>query len=137
VTEESDLVAAVAALTSSAAELSTRLEVQEQLVRRIEEQRRGLHATRIALVVTIVGLILDLGLTGAFGVLYRQVSENQQNIVSVQQRTSTDILCPLYQAFALGIKSNPTPTGLTPEQQQFRQNAGATITAGLGKLGCK
>jgi hypothetical protein len=130
-------VAAVAALTASAGELSGRLDVQEELVRRMEQQRRGLHSTRIVLGVTIVGLAADLLLTIAFGLLFHQVDENQHSIQTVQQHTSTDILCPLYEALAMGLKANPNPTGLSPAQSQFRQSAANTVTAGLGQLGCK
>ncbi len=136
-TDQTDLVSAVSALTASAGELSGRLDVQESLVQRIDQQRRGLHSTRIALAVTIIGLALDLGLTIAFGALFHQVSSNEHSIQAVQQRTSTEILCPLYEVVAQSIKANPTPAGLTPAQAELRAHAATVIIEGLGKLGCQ
>lgn len=116
-------------LTKSVGELSTRLDMQEELLTRIDDQRKGLNTTRI-----VMGFMLLLLVAGAF--LYRQVEANTRDVRDVQRRTSVEVLCPLYTVFALSIKANPTPTNLTPEQAAVRQQAGDTITAGLQKLGC-
>lgn len=128
-TDQSELIRAVSDLTKSVGELSERLDMQEKLLTRIEAQRRGLNTTRIAVGFTLLLIV-------AVGFLYRQVDANTRDVRDVQRRTSTEVLCPLYEVFALSIKANPNPAGLTPEQAAVRQQAGDTITAGLQKLGC-
>jgi hypothetical protein len=134
--DQTELISAVEALTKSVGKLSDRLDVQEALLDRFEAQRRGLRSTRVALAFTAFGLSLDLVLTVMFGLLYQQVNANTHQVQSVQARTSAEILCPLYQVFALSIKINPVPTNYTPEQLDLRQHAADTILAGLEKLGC-
>jgi len=134
--DQSELLAAVSALTDSVGELSRRLDVQEELVHRIEAQRRGLHSTRIVLGCAVVGLILDLVLTLGFGLLFQRVDENSLQVREVQQRTSTQILCPLYEVIATSIKTDPSPPNLTPDELQVRHDAGNVIANGLKTLGC-
>lgn len=124
-----NLTRAVETLNTSVAELTKRFDVQEKVIEDLNNQRRGLHSTRVALAVGAVVVILNLGLSAGGVFLYMQVR-------GVQERTSSEVLCPLYTVFALSIKANPNPAGLTPEQARVRQQAGDTITAGLSKLGC-
>ncbi|MEV6555858.1 hypothetical protein AB0M22_09090 [Nocardia sp. NPDC051756] len=135
-TDQSELIAAVGNLTESVGALSTRLDTHEGLLTRIEEQRKetdaqrkGLNTTRIA--VGFMGLVLIAG-----GFLYRQVDTNTRDVREVQQRTSTEILCPLYQFLALSLKANPPSPVASAEQVKLRETAANTITAGLDKLGC-
>lgn len=144
------LTAAVNDLIVSVASLTNRLDVYQEVLERIdqqsqdiEQQRQGLHLTRVILSVAIVAIVLSLGLSVGGVYLYRQVETNQrqsetnqQQIAAVQQRTSTEILCPLYTVFATSIKINPPNPNLTPEQANARQAAADTILAGLNKLGC-
>lgn len=131
-----NLTRAVDALNASVAELSARLDVQERVLLEQERQRKGLHSTRVVLVGLAFGIILDLVLTVAVGILYRQVDANQHQVQAIQSRTSSEILCPLYTVFATSIKVNPPSSNLTPEQAQARRDAADTILAGLTKLGC-
>lgn len=130
------LTAAVKALNVTVSELSRRLDVQEEIAQQLDENRSGLHTVRVVLVVLGVVLAMNLGLVGGFGLLYHQVDSNQREIRAVQERTSVEILCPLYQVFALSIKVNPPPPNYNAEQLELRQHAADTILAGLDKLGC-
>lgn len=131
-----NLTRAVETLNESVAELTKRFALMEQVVEDQKEQRRGLHSTRIYLGVGAVAIVLCLGLSVGFGFLFYQVEHNQREIQAVQQRTSSEILCPLYEVFATSIKVNPTNPNLTPDQAKLRQDAADTILAGLSKLGC-
>ena len=141
--DQTELVSAVEALTEAVGELSDRLDVQQgvlgqqkRMIADIEKQRSGLHSTRIVLSAAVFGIILDLGLTVGFGLLYRQVDANTREVQKVQARTSSEILCPLYEVFATSIKVNPPNPNLSPEQARARHEAADTILAGLDKLGC-
>jgi uncharacterized protein HemX len=116
--------------------LTERFVLLEKVVEDLNEQRRGLHSTRIYLGIGAVALVLCLGLSIGVGFLFVQVERNQHEIQAVQQRTSSEILCPLYTVFATSIKANPPNPNLTPDQAKMRQEAADTILSGLNKLGC-
>lgn len=134
--DTADLTAAVQTLTESVGELSKRADTQQQVIDELKHQRRDIRATRIVLGVAMLGIVLEMGLTVGGILLYRQVDVTQHQIQQVQERTSAEILCPLYLVFATSIKVNPPNPNLTPEQTKFRQDAADTILSGLEKLGC-
>ena|SRR6266542_1398584 len=127
--EPVDLYTVIGELRDSIRELAKRFEIQEEVISELRVNRRGLYA--ISLAVACIGVCLVGG-----GYLYYQVASAQKNIQTVQDRTSTEILCPLYQTLAQAIRANPSPPGLTAEQIELRQHAAVTITNGLAKLGC-
>jgi hypothetical protein len=124
-----ELVAAVNNLNATVAELSKRADTQQKVLDRIAEVAADNRRNRI-------GLVVLLALIGLVGWLFVRVEATTRELREVQQRTSSEILCPLYQVFALSIKANPPSPNLTPEQAQMRQNAANTILSGLDKLGC-
>ncbi len=141
--DQTQLVSAVEELTAAVSVLSERADTQQHVIDELEEQRKsletqqkGLHSTRMVLSAAVFGIVLDLGLTVGGALLYQQVDTNQREIRQVQQRTSTEILCPLYEVFATSIKVNPPNPNLTPEQAKARRDAADTILSGLDKLGC-
>lgn len=127
------LVAAVETLTAAVGDLREELAVQQGVVNAIKKQGRDIRSTRIA--VWSAAVVVAVFLTG-FGFLYHQVDRNQDQLQGVQARTSTEILCPLYQVLAVSIKVNPPNPTLTAEQAEARQHAADTILGGLDKLGC-
>lgn len=134
--DTADLTAAVESLTGSVGELAARSKTQQLVIDELKRQRKDLHSTKIVLAAAIAGIVLDLGLTIGGVLLYRQVDTNQHQIQQVQERTSAEILCPLFIVFATSIKVNPPSPNLTPEQAKVRQDAADTILSGLSKLGC-
>lgn len=130
------LTAAVEDLVESVKSLTERSDTQQKVIDELKEQRQSLHNTRMVVFAAIIGVVLDLGLTVGGVLLYRQVDANQHQIQAVQARTSTEILCPLYQVFALSIKVNPPPPNYSQVQLELRQHAADTILSGLDKLGC-
>lgn len=118
-------------------ELSGRVNTQQKIVDALKKQGRDIHRTGVFLSLAGLGIILDLALTIGFGFLYHQVDVNQNQLREVQARTSTEILCPLYEFFALSLKVNPPPPTATDEQIQLRKTAGDTISRGLTTLGCQ
>lgn len=131
-----NLTRAVVTLNESVAVLTERFVLLEKVVEDLNEQRRGLHSTRIYLAALAAVLALCLALVGGFGFLFYRLEQAQGEIKAVQQRTSSEILCPLYTVFATSIKVNPPNPNLTPEQAKTRQEAADTILSGLDKLGC-
>ena len=134
--DEAELAASVDTLTTEVRGLNDRINTQQTVIDALRKHTRDIHSTRILLAAAIFGIILTLGLTAAFGRLYAQVETNQNEIRQVQGRTSTEILCPLYEWFALSLRVNPPPATATPEQVQLRQSASDTINRGLSTLGC-
>ena len=67
--------------------------------------------------------------------LYQQQDQNTQHINDIQQRTSAEILCPLYGIFLNSIEANPVPPNQTQAQLDFRKNAADTIKRGYETLG--
>lgn len=144
------LTAAVETLTESVKELSTQVDLQHAVIKELKthqqeitKQQRGLHSTRIVVAAASIVVLLNFVLTiGGVGLYQRvvanqhQIQANQNEIQQVQQRTSSEILCPLYLVFATGIKMNPPSPNLTPDQAKARQDLANTILSGLDKLGC-
>ncbi|WP_280393027.1 hypothetical protein [Nocardia wallacei] len=127
------LVEAVETLTRAVGELRKELAVQQGVVNAIKKQGRDIRSTRIT--VWSAAVVVTVFLAG-FGFLYHQVDRNQDQLQAVQARTSTEILCPLYQVLAVSIKVNPPSPNLNPEQVEARRRAADTILGGLDKLGC-
>lgn len=127
------LVEAVETLTAAVGELRGELAVQQGVVNAIKKQGRVIRSTRIT--VWSAAVVVTVFLAG-FGFLYHQVDRNQDQLQAVQARTSTEILCPLYQVLAVSIKVNPPSPNLTSEQIEARRHAADTILGGLDKLGC-
>ncbi len=107
--------------------------MQQGVVNAIKKQGRDIRSTRIT--VWSAAVVVTVFLAG-FGFLYHQVDRNQDQLQAVQARTSTEILCPLYQVLAVSIKVNPPSPNLNPEQVEARRRAADTILGGLDKLGC-
>ncbi|WP_280319828.1 hypothetical protein [Nocardia wallacei] len=127
------LIEAVETLTAAVGELRKELAVQQGVVNAIKKQGRDIRSTRIT--VWSAAVVVTVFLAG-FGFLYHQVDRNQDQLQAVQARTSTEILCPLYQVLAVSIKVNPPSPNLNPEQVEARRRAADTILGGLDKLGC-
>lgn len=155
--DQTQLRRSVEALTAEVATLSERADTQQHVIDELEAQRQslqkqaeglrkqqeGLHSTRVWLFAAISAIAFVLAVTVGGVFLYRQADANQQQLQDnqhqlelVQQRTSTEILCPLYEVFATSIKVNPPNPNLTPEQAKARREAADTILSGLDKLGC-
>lgn len=134
--EIEDLVSAVAGLQTVAEALAKRSEVQDKLLKRIEKLSADTHRNKVGIRIGTAGVVLAL-LVGCFAIvqsvrlntLYHQVQE-------VQTRTSTEVLCPLYQLFALSITVNQVPPNYTEEQKKLRQQFADAMKTGLVKLGC-
>ncbi|MCC3333605.1 hypothetical protein [Nocardia abscessus] len=131
-----ELVTAVDRLRQVVTELSERAETQQRVLDRLDRVSTDTRMNRIGLKVATVGVAFNLALTGIVGWLFVRVEHTTREVRDVQSRTSTEILCPLYQVFAVSIKVNPPSPNLTPEQTKFRQEAADTILAGYDKLGC-
>lgn len=131
------LTAEVSALTIAVRELSGRVDTQQQLIDAIKKQAREIHATRMFLGATAFSVCIAIALAVGFGFLSHQVETQQHQLQQVQARTSTEILCPLYEFFALSLRVNAPPPTATDEQIQLRKTAADTIARGLTTLGCQ
>jgi len=125
-----DLIESSRAVVDAVGTLGDRVDShQTQISGNVQRLRR-------TLAVTICGLLLDMSLTVFGTYLFVEQRVISDNLQSIQARTSTEILCPLYEVFAESIKAMPTLPGLTPDEVQIRKDAANTISTGLTTLGC-
>lgn len=68
----------------------------ESLANKLTKQVKGF---KVLLVWTSIGLLLDLTLSVLFVLLFHKSDTNSNRIDEVQQKTSTEVLCPLYDLF--------------------------------------
>lgn len=99
--------------------------------------------TRKIVVLTIAGLVLDVLLSIILGFLIRdsqqaddQINANARSIERIQDRTSNEVLCPLYTLFAAALVKPPPPDS-TPEQIQQYNQFRDVINHGLDTLDCR
>lgn len=141
--EVDDLVRAVDGLRQVADELAERSDIQDKVLQRIEGLARGQEdlitygrRNRLGIQIGIIGVVLSLAAGGfAINLAFRLNSTTAQ-LQTVQNRTSTEVLCPLYQLFALSLTTNPVPPNYTAEQLELRKRYEVSIKDGLNKLGC-
>jgi hypothetical protein len=130
------LAESVDGLQRVAAELLNRSSAQDLVLKRIEAVANDNRKNRIGLQIGTVGIILSLAV-GAFAIyLFVRLNATTHQVQQVQDRTSSEILCPLWAVFALSIKTNPPPVNYTAEQLELRQHAADAILSGMSKLGC-
>lgn len=106
------------------------------LARRSDVQEESLKRNRMVLRIALVGLALDLALTVVCAALFAKADTNSEQIQSVQDRTSSEVLCPLYQVFLDSMRINTPPANQTPEQAEFRAESMRTIQHGYDILKC-
>ena len=80
---------------------------------------------KILTTTAIVILVIALG----------NAKDQQNQIEEIQDRTTNEVLCPLYQLFEQ-VGKRPAPPGTTPEQKVQRQKDFANIAAQAEALGC-
>src|SRR5690349_10645750 len=96
-------------------------------------QARQLSRMRRMLVWTAVGLLFDLGLSGVGGVLYLQVHDNARQLQSVNERVSSQALCPLYDVL---LRSwNPESPAAKADPAEYDRDF-AVIERGAQVMGC-
>ncbi|WP_159840224.1 hypothetical protein [Nocardia sp. CY41] len=127
--DQTKLVEAVDALTSEVGTLSQRADTTQKVLERIEKVAADNRRNRVGMAVLLV-------LIGLIVYLFFRLEATTREVREVQERTSSEILCPLYEVFATSIKVNPPNPNLTPDQAKARQHAADTILAGLDTLGC-
>lgn len=123
------VVSTMDSLRASVESLAGRMQVQEEFAERLRSGERRGRNNRIAVTIALTGLLLGLW-------LYHRVDVATRDLKVVQARTSTEILCPLYELFAVSLRVTPAPPAMTPDQVQLRERAGDTIARGLRTLGC-
>lgn len=119
--------AQVAGIEKSVGELAV---ATGELTRRQAAQIRRL---RRATAITVIGLTLDLLLTVLGGLLMYRTSHNSARIDHLQQRTSTEALCPLYDLFLDSY--NPTGPTAAADPAGYERNFDV-IEQGARALGC-
>lgn len=130
-------------LTASADALAASSKAQDKVLKRIEALAKDQEAltaygrrNRVSIQVGVIGLAMSLA-AGGFAInLAFRLSDTTNQLQTVQTRTSTEVLCPLFQLFALSLTTNPVPPNYTPEQLGLRRRYETSINDGLSKLGC-
>lgn len=131
-------------LIGAVQEMSKRLNTTESMQRELATQQEELKRTQervsqqkginIALGLSI---ILDIVLSVAIGFGYVSIDNNADQITTVQERTSDQVLCPLYELFITSLKNPPRPELVdTPEERKQRKEAKRTILASYAVLEC-
>jgi hypothetical protein len=137
--EIEELVAAVNGLQQVAQELRDRSDVQDKVLARLDKLTRYGQTNRKGVVVATAAVALSL-IVGGFAVyLDTRLTATTHQLQQVQARTSVEVLCPLYQVFALSLQVNAAPSNYTPAQIDVRRRATEAIVGpngGLAKLGC-
>jgi hypothetical protein len=97
-------------------------------------QAKQIKRTSRALRWTIVGLAVDIILTVVISLTVGQQRQNTADIASIQERSSTEALCPMYDVF-LDLYNPNSPGALQDPALYERQFA--TFEAGARALRCK
>lgn len=111
--------------------------LSEQVVRLSDallELSRRVRRSRVMILTVIVGFILDIALTVTLTIVAVEQNNNTEAIHNIQDRTSQQVLCPLYQIF-LNARSDQAravyPQGTAAYDKAFNQ-----IQHGYNVLGC-
>ncbi|HEX5525179.1 MAG TPA: hypothetical protein VFX53_17170 [Pedococcus sp.] len=94
------------------------------------------HIKRV-MTATVVGLILVLVLAVVSVFLIANQRAVNARLSEVQDRTSNQVLCPLYETFRTLENRAVTSTQITEEERQQRREAYAVINQGYAALGCR
>lgn len=134
--ETAQLIAAVNGLQEAVTDLSKRADTTQEVLERIERLAGDTRRNRVGIQVGTIAIVLSL-VVGSFAVyLFTRVNTYAHQVQQVQDRTSSEILCPLFIILNLSIQVNPAPSTMTPEQAEVRKRAGTTIATALKTLGC-
>lgn len=132
--QERSLAARAEVLTRSVQTLSTSVAQLAESQARIKKVMRW----------TLIGLALDLVFTVVAGVLFNsqrltndRVAETNQRIEQVQNRTSNEVLCPLYRLFIAFEPRAVDNPAFSPEEREQRRAAYVVIHQGYDTLGCR
>lgn len=117
-----ELSGVVADLGDSIAELTARTENAE------DRQRRSRNVIRLAVVGVVVNLALLVAVVWGF--------RNQVQLSAAQERTSSEVLCPLYQIL-IGSYNQAARDSMAPAQQAKYDGAFAVIRQGATVLHCR
>jgi hypothetical protein len=96
-------------------------------------QAEQIRKMRRAVVLTVVGLVLDLFLTVGGAVLVVQEAANSDRIVAVQKRTSNEAFCPLYSRLLDSYNKDSATAKLDPAAYE---RSIVAIESGARALGC-
>lgn len=111
-----------------------------ELTKRVDEYQtitvKTMSNYKTMLSVVAGGVVLIFCLLGLGAYLVKTQDDNTQRINELQERTSSEVLCPLYGLLINSINANPEPSNLTPDQIKFRQDAAQTFKKGYQELRC-
>jgi len=141
--EARGFVDAIESLRGAVQELATKSDAQQAVIERVENvaldtnhNRKVLRIALFGLIFTIVGFVFDSTLTG-FGVhLFRRVNSNTNTVQEIQDRTSNQVLCPLYKLLTVAIAEQPLPAEETPAQTALRLSSVRVVQSGSLALRC-
>lgn len=134
--EFGELVGAIDSLQESVSELATKSHTQQTIIDELGKNRRDNKHNRMMISAVGIGLLLDLTLTAICGLLFHKANANTELLREVQQRTSNQVLCPLYKAFIDSVKVIPEAATDTAAQQAFRTQSIQVIENGYLTLHC-
>lgn len=124
----------LAAVTTIAGELSSGHEKSIQAIRKQDRWRWGSVAVLGLVVIFVIGQIFELRRLAELAAENRQqITVNQDNIAAIQQRTSIEALCPLWDIFLASYRPN-SPQAL--EDPAKYEASFQVIENGAAAMGC-
>ena len=137
----------VAAVTAMSERLNTTEEMQRDLAATMRQQKtQGQRQTALRRVISVVAvsLALDLALTLGLAYVGWRVDHNSDRISGIQERTSSRVLCPLYEILVAQVDSAPSDAAdddgdgkVTPEEQAEFDRTVKVIRDGHKALECR
>lgn len=129
----------ITAVTDVSKRLNTTERMQAELQKQqdqIRKQQRRIEAQRGINIWLGLSLCLDIVLSVVIGLGFIRIDHNADSINRIQERTSEEVLCPLYEVFVRAVR-NPRPEQVnTPKKkEEFKKNA-KVIEDGFKALGC-
>lgn len=125
----SELISAIRDLEQSVEELAKKTDYQQRIINQtVIRSRRILKAVVIALIAIVIVIFCGIALL-AMGV------RRDDRIDTIQDRTSNEVLCPLYEVFIKSLDA-PPPPDQTPQEAENRADADKVIRNGYVTLQC-
>lgn len=130
-------------LAEMVTEVSSRLNTTQEMQKRLDEQQRELKVMKVGAqrqrkisFWLIVSVVLDVVLSVAVGLGYLRIDSNSERIGNIQDRTSSEVLCPLYALLVAEIDSIDL-NELPPEERKQTEKEIEVIVQGYNALNCE
>lgn len=132
-------------LASAVQDLSAKLTTTQRIQEDLDAQQKELRGQRLTVQTQkkmlkwlAVSVVLDLVLSVAVTLGYFRIDHNTDNINEIQTRTSSEVLCPLYQLLVdqAAAITDKEKADMTAKEREDLEKTVAVITRGYNALDC-